>query len=67
MKKALKSIGKAFEQDPLNPVYNFHLGMIFYKNGELNKAKERLEAALKSPDGFVGKEEAQRTLKSIKG
>ncbi len=67
MKKALKSIGKAFEQDPLNPVYNFHLGMIFYKNGELGKAKERLEAALKSPDGFAGKEEAQRTLKSIRG
>jgi FimV-like protein len=67
MKKALKSIGKAFEQDPLNPIYNFHLGMIFYKNGELSKAEERLEAALKSPDGFVGKEEAQRTLKSIKG
>ncbi len=33
----------------------------------MSKAKERLEAALKSPDGFVGKEEAQSTLKSIKG
>jgi len=67
MKQALRSIGKAFSQDPLNPVYSYHMGMVFYKNGETAKARERLEAALKSSEEFVGRQEAQRTLKSLKG
>ena len=50
---------------PKNPVINFHLGMVQYKAGEKAKAKESLTAALAGKEPFPGRDEAERTLKTL--
>jgi len=67
LEKALKYVSMAFEQDPLNPIFNYHLGVIMFQKGDQAKARERLEAALKSPEDYPGRGDAQRTMASIKG
>jgi len=49
------------------PDVNFHLGMIHYKLGEEEKAAERLRIALQGDRKFVGREEAEETLKKLGG
>jgi tetratricopeptide (TPR) repeat protein len=44
---------------------NFHLGMAYYKNNQVDAAKEYLEKALKIDPAFDGAKEAQRVLKEI--
>jgi Tfp pilus assembly protein PilF len=44
----------------------YHLGMAYYKNGNLDPAKKELDQALKLDSNFEGAEEARATLKLIK-
>nr|WP_246293809.1 tetratricopeptide repeat protein [Desulfobacter latus] len=43
-------LSQAEEKDPDNGIIQYHLGMTFYKQGKLLKAKEKFEAALVSND-----------------
>ena len=48
------------------PDYWYHLGMAYYKNGQLELAKEQLGKALSAEGrGFAGKEEAQKVYDSL--
>ncbi len=43
-------LSQAEEKDPDNAIIQYHLGMTFYKQGKLLKAKEKLESVLVSND-----------------
>ena len=44
----------------------YHLGMAYYKSGDLEKAKTHLELATQTPDiRYPGLEEAQATLQQL--
>jgi tetratricopeptide (TPR) repeat protein len=45
-----------------NPEIQFHLGMASYMMGQKEKARAAFQEALKAPDDFPGKQEAQRRL-----
>ena len=47
-------------------VINHHLGLAFYRNKQLDKAKEFLEKALRIDQKFEGAEEALSILKEIR-
>ena len=48
------------------PVVTYHLGMVYLKLGEKQKAREYLQTALASEQAFPGKKEAERTLTGLK-
>lgn len=45
------------------PVIHYHLGMIYLRLGEKERARESLRLALKGPEPFQGRKEAERVLK----
>jgi hypothetical protein len=51
---------------PDNPVIQYHLGMAAAKDGDRETARRALTFAVKSPQGFPGKEEAGRVLAELK-
>jgi len=48
-----------------NPIYRYHLGMVYIQLGETEKAKEQLEASLKGEANYPGKEEAAAALAGL--
>jgi uncharacterized protein HemY len=48
-----------------NPILSYHLGMIYYRLGEKDKAKEYLKVAVDAKEAFIGKTEAQRALNEL--
>jgi tetratricopeptide (TPR) repeat protein len=46
-------------------VINYHLGMALYKSGKKSEAKTSLQKALTASKSFPGRDEAEKTLKSI--
>jgi len=62
---ALPMLLRSIEQDKDNPQYQFHLGMLYAKNGEDNKARAALQRALKLRPEFEGSDEARRALASL--
>ncbi|MGZ3595639.1 MAG: tetratricopeptide repeat protein, partial [Syntrophales bacterium] len=64
--RAIVYLKEANEGIPNQPVVKYHLGMSYYKNGNLDLAKKELNQALKIDPNFEGAEEARETLKSIK-
>ena len=70
-KKGLSSRAiEAFEtstlKQPTNPMYAYHLGLAYQKNGDTAKAKIELERALKLKPDFEGAADARKILESIK-
>jgi tetratricopeptide (TPR) repeat protein len=65
MNQALNWLIKAQTKVPGNPVFNYHLGMTYYKTGNAGKAKKCLQVALASKIKFPGKEDAERTMAGI--
>jgi len=63
--RASDLIAKAHKLLPDNPDVNYHMGMILYKAGRLAEAKQYLTKAVQSGMAFIGKEEAQKTLKRL--
>ena len=50
---------------PDNATINYHLGLAYYKNNDLDAASEYLNKALKLDPGFKGSDEARKVLKKI--
>ena len=65
--QALPLAIESASKSPDNPVVQFHLGMINYMMGDLDKARPPLEKAVASKIQFAEKAEAQRTLDSLQG
>jgi tetratricopeptide (TPR) repeat protein len=47
------------------PVISYHMGMLYFRLGDTGKARSFLQAAVKGPDKFPGREEAEKTLREI--
>jgi len=70
-KKGLSSRAvEAFEnstlKSPTNPMYAYHLGLAYQKNGDTAKAKTELERALRLKPDFEGAADAKKILESMK-
>jgi len=53
------------EKAPENPVFNYHLGMAYYKNNDRKSAKIFLSKSLENDTKFTGRSEAVRLLKTL--
>jgi tetratricopeptide (TPR) repeat protein len=63
---AIAELHDAVHLDGSNPVINYHLGMVWYKHGQPEKAREFLEKALVVDQEFSEADHARRVLKEIK-
>ena len=64
--QAVSLLGAAVENGGKGAVYNYHLGMAYFKSDMKAQAKEQLELAVANKDAkFVGREEAESVLKSL--
>ncbi|MEQ1530531.1 MAG: tetratricopeptide repeat protein, partial [Methylococcales bacterium] len=63
--KALPLLTKVVEMNPNSAVSHYHLGMVYFKQGDKAHAKEVLEKAINLKQQFFGLTEAQETLKSL--
>jgi Flp pilus assembly protein TadD len=52
-------------KDPKNAVYQYHLGMAYFKSGDRQRARTSLTEALKLSPSFAGSEEAKQTLAKL--
>jgi Tfp pilus assembly protein PilF len=50
---------------PDNPTVTYHLGMAYYKKGDLENARAELEKALQLDESFNGADEARRILAEL--
>ena len=58
-------LDKVVAAQPEIPVFNYHLGMAYYKSGNKAEARKYLEAALATDKEFQGRDVAESTLKSL--
>jgi tetratricopeptide (TPR) repeat protein len=63
--KAVSVMEKVVKQTPDVPVFRYHLGMGYYKKGDLRSAKSHLTKAVETKSGYPGLVEARETLKKI--
>ncbi len=59
-------IEKALAGAPESAILNYHMGMVHFKNGDLEAASEKLEKALDNEDEFYGRQSAEETLNGLK-
>jgi tetratricopeptide (TPR) repeat protein len=64
-KKAEELIVPLQEKAKDNPSIAYHLGMIYFKTGKRDQAREQLSKAVAVKEDFSGKDEAVRTLKQL--
>jgi putative PEP-CTERM system TPR-repeat lipoprotein len=64
--RALQLLRDARLREPGNPEIRFHLATVLAKSGRKNEAREELESALKTGQGFESSAEASALLKSLK-
>ncbi|MGB5896244.1 MAG: tetratricopeptide repeat protein, partial [Ignavibacteriaceae bacterium] len=62
---ALDLIEKALAGDPENPALNYHMGMVLYKTGRTDEAREKLGRALEGGESFPWREEAEKVMKKL--
>jgi tetratricopeptide (TPR) repeat protein len=65
--KAAEILSGVVEQAPDVPVFRYHLGMTYYKQGDNRAAKEILSKAVAKDMKYDGVEEARRVYKEIGG
>ena len=63
---ALGPLSQAVDKGPKVAAYQFHLGMALAKNGETDKARTALQAALAIDPSVAGAADARKTLASFK-
>ena len=63
--RAQPILEKAVENAPKIPIFQYHLGMLFYKKGDMKSAKIHLEQAVSANTAFSGIEEAKKILAKI--
>ena len=57
---------EAVEKLPNNAVIRYHLGMAYYKNGNMEEAKKELKKSLELDSKFLGADEAKSTIEKLK-
>jgi tetratricopeptide (TPR) repeat protein len=60
--QAVSYLRRANEKAPSVPIFDFHLGMALYKNGDATHAKPFLEEAVKSGAKFSGIDDARKII-----
>jgi Flp pilus assembly protein TadD len=65
LSQAIRELEETIQRDPLNPLYQYHLGVAYAKNGNRDKAKRALEAALRLRPDFEGAADATRLLANL--
>jgi tetratricopeptide (TPR) repeat protein len=63
--KAIETIEKVVKAAPTVPVFRYHLGMAYYKQGNIAEAKTHLAKAIETKESFVGIDEARATYTRI--
>lgn len=63
--KAVDILKEVVKQAPNIPIFSYHLGMAYHKQGNMAEAKVHLAKAVEVKIDFAGKEEARETLKKI--
>lgn len=58
-------LAKSVASDPCNPVFSYHLGMVYSKLGKDSLARKALEQALGVSKNFTGAHEAQVQLNAL--
>ena len=64
---AVKSLEASVLKDPRNVTYQYHLGLAYAKAGQVGRARQTLQEALKQAPSADEADEARRTLESLKG
>jgi putative PEP-CTERM system TPR-repeat lipoprotein len=64
--RALQLLRDARLRDPANPEIRYHLAVMLAQTGRKNEARDELEFALKTNQGFESVTEAQSLLKTLK-
>ena len=59
---ALEEPQDALSRMPDDPIVNYHLGKVYYRNQQYEKARQYMEKALKIDSDFKGADEARRLL-----
>ena len=62
---AIRELQEAVDREPGNPMYHYHLGMVYAANGDREQAKRSLETALRLKPDFDGAQEASRVLSTL--
>jgi tetratricopeptide (TPR) repeat protein len=62
---AIRTFKLSAENDPGNPLYQYHLGLAYAKAGETTNAKQSLSRALAVKSDFAGAQEARDLLRSL--
>jgi tetratricopeptide (TPR) repeat protein len=62
---AIGPLRESVETDPKNAGYHYHLGLAYLKNGDLVKARQSLQEALKLQPDFDGAADAKQALASL--
>ena len=63
--RALPLLRQAVEQDPGNPVFQYHLGLVYAKVGETTRARDALSRAVERQVEFQGAANARAVLASL--
>lgn len=61
---AIPPFERSVEQDPLNPMRRYRLGLAFEKSGQIDAARRSFQEALKLKPDFP---ELKKALESLKG
>ena len=64
---AIDPLELSVRASPANPLYLYHLGMVYLSLGQQEKARQALERALKIDQNFAGAAEARKALADIEG
>ena len=64
--RAIEAFETSTLKQPTNPMYAYHLGLAYHKNGDTAQARKELERALRLKPNFEGAEEAKKILESLK-
>ena len=65
--EAIRLMKAAVVKSPDMSVLNYHLGIAFFQSGQRAEARTYLSRALKSPDAFEGRREAEQVLAQLRG
>jgi uncharacterized protein HemY len=63
--KAVEVLTGVVEKMPDVPVFNYHLGMAYYKQGNAEEAKAYLSKAVDEKHSYDGVDEARRVLEEL--
>jgi tetratricopeptide (TPR) repeat protein len=65
--EAIRLLKDAVTKSPDLSVLNYHLGIALFRSGQRDEARAYLAKALKSPEPFEGRREAEQALAQLRG